>query len=598
MSSYTVKYNRTTNHIDGLTVRTTGGGKDMGDHVSYYAENACGSLTRYRFAQGATYATLAEALEAARKGGRKLCKTCEKAAEAQIAAEAKTKNEGAPVAAKLKLSEVRGDIRIGSATGSGGVPHAIKETSEGGNVPYCSAKLKNPLRSWGPAMDQNGNLELCAGCSKHVPTGPVTVSVENVEIPGLGRTVPATVITPVETDELDDADRAAVAKLAANAGPTRKTTENTDTTEKDTMAAKTMDKAAQDKAAEEIRADIERLPSLIAEGKDDSAKELKEEISKALPKITGTGAAAIKAKLRAELTKAEKDAKKAKADKDKADKAASTAVEVKGTQDFTKVEGVPDRIVAAAEKVKEVAAQKFARGKEVAEAIFDIRTHILDKDEDPDLTARSDQAKKAATAVYDAVTASLPEEGTDETADIIREAIGDIKKDVRNAMTDVVVGYVRSLDTTPEDPEELKVVEAERAKFKKALEAHPDLKPSEAIYKHYEDAGKALPTQTRAEIAKANREKKALERKKVEEAVKAGELSEEEAAATLSGGGEEEKTPKQLRAAFVQRVTNSFKKQVKEIRAIENAEEQEEALDELTSLISALRKELKADAKS
>ncbi|MBB1251852.1 hypothetical protein [Streptomyces alkaliterrae] len=474
------------------------------------------------------------------------------------------------MAGKLKLSEVRGDVRVGSAgTGTGAI-HAIKDVdADGRNVPYCPTRTKTPLRSWGQAHEQKPHLELCIKCSKLVPTGPVEIAEEQVSIPGLNRTVTRRVAKPV-------------------------TGTAEEKTETDAMAAKNapMKKAEQEKAAEEIRADIERLRSLIAEGKDDSAKELAEGINAAIPKITGTGAAAIKAKLRAEAEKAEKDAKKAKADAKKPTDAKGSKkdpeIVVKGTQDFMKAEGVPDRIVAAAEKVKEVAAQKFARGKEVAEAIFDIRTHILDKDDDPDLTARSDQAKKAASAVYDAVLKGLPEEGTDETADIIREAIGDIKKDVRNAMTDVVVGYVRALDQ--ETPETLE----ERKRFAKALDAYPDLKPSEAVFKHYEEAGKALPKQTRAEIAKATREKKALERKKVEDAVKAGELSEEEAAETLGGGTTEEKSPKEKRAAYLQRMKNSWKKHVKEIKAIENAEEQEEALDELTALLSTLRKELKA----
>ncbi|MFE0699403.1 hypothetical protein [Streptomyces sp. NPDC058872] len=562
MSGYTIKYNRTTNHIDGLTVRTTGGGKDMGDHVSYYAENACGSLTRYRFAQGATYATLAEALEAARKGGRKLCKTCEKAAEAQIAADAeKTKDEGARVAGKLKLNEVRGDIRIGSATGSGGVPHAIKETTDKGNVPYCSAKLKNPLRSWGPALEQNPNLELCAGCSKHVPTGPVTVSATDVEIPGLGRTIPATVITPVDADTTEEK------------------------TEKDTMAAKTtMDKAAQEKAAEEIRADIERLPSLIAEGKDDSAKELTEEIGKAIPKITGTGAAAIKAKLRAELEKAEKDAKKAKADKDKADKAASKEVVVSketSLEATLKDAVIQDLVKKGQEQVKTLAVSKFKGGHQIAEIILDIRTQILNKNGHPDLNAETDAAKKNTTKVFDGLLEGLPEEGEDEAADAIRAEVDSIKKSYRNAIKDVRALYLRSLDNSPE----------EAKKYAYALEAHPDKKPSEAVAEFH-----GYELRTRAEIAKADRERKALEKKKVEDAVKAGELSEEEAAEALSEGGAEEKTPKEMRAAFVKRMTNSFKKQVKEIKTIENAEEQEEALDELTALLSALRKELKAQA--
>jgi hypothetical protein len=87
--AYTIRYNRTTNHIDGISARTTGGGNDMGSHVSDYSLSACGALTRGRFGAGKSFESLADALEAARlAGGRKLCKTCEKAALAQIAAEA------------------------------------------------------------------------------------------------------------------------------------------------------------------------------------------------------------------------------------------------------------------------------------------------------------------------------------------------------------------------------------------------------------------------------------------------------------------------------------------------------------------------------
>lgn len=82
----TVKYNRSTNHIDGLTIRTTGGGRDMGDHVSDYSLNACASITRYRMADGPSFENVADALEVARAlGGRNLCKNCEKAAEAMLA---------------------------------------------------------------------------------------------------------------------------------------------------------------------------------------------------------------------------------------------------------------------------------------------------------------------------------------------------------------------------------------------------------------------------------------------------------------------------------------------------------------------------------
>jgi tetratricopeptide (TPR) repeat protein len=89
---FTLKYNRTTTHIAGLEIRTTGGGVERDGYVSDYSQNACGSLTRYRFADGQSFESLREALEAARKSTRKLCKTCEKAAEAMLA-EAETTGE-------------------------------------------------------------------------------------------------------------------------------------------------------------------------------------------------------------------------------------------------------------------------------------------------------------------------------------------------------------------------------------------------------------------------------------------------------------------------------------------------------------------------
>lgn len=91
MSTYTLRYNRTSIHIDGLSIRTKSDGKDVGGHVSYYAENACGALSRSgsKMAVSTTSDDVAAILKAARSKaiaiGNKLCKTCEAAAEAMIA---------------------------------------------------------------------------------------------------------------------------------------------------------------------------------------------------------------------------------------------------------------------------------------------------------------------------------------------------------------------------------------------------------------------------------------------------------------------------------------------------------------------------------
>jgi len=84
---FSIRYNRQTNHIAGIAAKCTSSGEERGGVVVEYAENACGSLTRYALAEGKSYEDLEEALEAARTtGGRKVCKRCEKAALAALEA--------------------------------------------------------------------------------------------------------------------------------------------------------------------------------------------------------------------------------------------------------------------------------------------------------------------------------------------------------------------------------------------------------------------------------------------------------------------------------------------------------------------------------
>jgi hypothetical protein len=93
--SYTIRYNRTTNHIEGLEVLTAGS-------ETAWSQNACGSLTRGGLAVGKTYETVGQALKGARVS-RKLCKNCEKAAGAALTA---TVPEAAPVATEAPVDRV------------------------------------------------------------------------------------------------------------------------------------------------------------------------------------------------------------------------------------------------------------------------------------------------------------------------------------------------------------------------------------------------------------------------------------------------------------------------------------------------------------
>jgi hypothetical protein len=145
---FSIKYNRTTNHIAGIAERTVSNQSAENANrygaVAYYAENACGSLTRYRFAEGASFESLADALEAARKaGGRKLCKTCEKAAEAALAAMQETETEesqevteivpegGAEPRIKFKVNRILGSSIVTDEDGTKSFRMIVDESVRG-----------------------------------------------------------------------------------------------------------------------------------------------------------------------------------------------------------------------------------------------------------------------------------------------------------------------------------------------------------------------------------------------------------------------------------------------------------------------------------
>jgi hypothetical protein len=145
---FSIKYNRTTNHIAGIAERTVSNQSAENANrygaVAYYAENACGSLTRYRFADGASFESLADALEAARKaGGRKLCKTCEKAAEAALAAMQEIETEesqevteivpenGAEPRIKFKVNRILGSSIVTDEDGSKSFRMIVDEAVRG-----------------------------------------------------------------------------------------------------------------------------------------------------------------------------------------------------------------------------------------------------------------------------------------------------------------------------------------------------------------------------------------------------------------------------------------------------------------------------------
>lgn len=113
--SYTIRYNRQTNHIDGIACKSTGGGTENGGVVASYALSTCGSLTRGNLAVGKTYATIQEAYEAASKHTRRICKNCAKAALALIEAERVEAEEAAKVESEQVVTIVSEPVKVEGA---------------------------------------------------------------------------------------------------------------------------------------------------------------------------------------------------------------------------------------------------------------------------------------------------------------------------------------------------------------------------------------------------------------------------------------------------------------------------------------------------
>lgn len=87
---FTIKYNRSSYHIDGIPTRTKGTGQDTGTGaVPYFAESTCGALTRGQFVEDSPSEDLAETLRMAtlraRNNNMKMCKNCTAAAEEILA---------------------------------------------------------------------------------------------------------------------------------------------------------------------------------------------------------------------------------------------------------------------------------------------------------------------------------------------------------------------------------------------------------------------------------------------------------------------------------------------------------------------------------
>lgn len=253
------------------------------------------------------------------------------------------------------------------------------------------------------------------------------------------------------------------------------------------MATKGSETNTQDEVTEQIAANIERVRSLAEAENFEGAVELYGETATLIKGIKGAGSQ----KRKKELTDQLNDASEAKP----AEPVHEGTVVVLETQDYTEVPGVEELITKGAADLAEgvklhLKAADTARS--TAEVLLEMRLKMQDKHGAPDLAAKSNAAKQAAQAMYNAVRGEDKLEDTFEN----RDAVKKLMRAVQYQMSQVVVDYVRALDSNPE----------EAAKFAKATEANPDTSPSDAVFSFY-----GINRESQAELAaKREADKRAL----------------------------------------------------------------------------------------
>lgn len=372
-----------------------------------------------------------------------------------------------------------------------------------------------------------------------------------------------------------------VCATPADAGMITEAITDTDKGDNATMAENTAQATDNDRIVEEVSANIERAKSLAEAENVEALEELNTETETLISRLPARGKTtngqswtAAKKELRNGF-KAAAMVQEKPAEKKKAEPKAEVAV--KSFEDF---EGVTELVALGAEKATAGITAHIRTSHmaaEIAGVLLDIRKRIPNKDENPDLDARSDQAKKAATALYVASAEQMAKAGTDEFEYV--QALKKLQRAVQYQMSTAQANYLLSLDTD----------EKEAARFTKVLEGKPeDMPASEWVANKYE-----LRLKGQHEIDRENYAKK----KELEAAKKSGEPIK-----TSGEGGEGEGDGDTTPVNPDEHIANIVAKMVKDAHAAKKAlfeagseEAKKKAatdLEEVTQLVRELRQAL------
>ncbi|MEW1550960.1 hypothetical protein [Streptomyces tsukubensis] len=229
----------------------------------------------------------------------------------------------------------------------------------------------------------------------------------------------------------------------------------------------------------EVKADVENIIATLETLTKDDAEKIdasEKQAETELMKISANK----RAGLRMRLKHAVAEAKERKAGAQLVLKAETTDV-TQIAQYKEIVENAADRV---AEGIKaEVGAQETA--KVVAEAIFDGRLRVINKQGRPDLKGDRKQSKDLAGEIYRRAAEKLIKQGWKTGAVDSDTLFVSLKAKVQYQMTAVLPAFIYSLDNSPEEFAELFPVEAAALESMRAEDPELPTKPSDLIFEIY-----------------------------------------------------------------------------------------------------------------
>lgn len=316
---------------------------------------------------------------------------------------------------------------------------------------------------------------------------------------------------------------------------------------------------------QEIRDGIERLNSLLEAENDQGAEELATDLEAQISALKGPGSVKLKKALRGEIS-----ALRTGVTERKQQESESTVATLE-TQDYrSEIDGAETLIEDAASRISDAVQTSIKVSElagEIAEAKLRIGARIKDKNGNPDIYFRTHAAKEAARDMFQRAGEIAGVENNLESQDALKRII----KSVQNKQGDARTRYVRALDDSPE----------EAALFAKALEAHPDASPSDAVFEFHN-----VDRETRMEKRKALLEAG-------QKAIADGEDSEDESGSEGDGSAEADAFEGALKVATAaKKAVNKFRKTPLEGLSEEQREQLEAQAKELEDAAREIRRNL------